>query len=368
MKSLLSIKSTCTIIFSSGYKYITGLYPAKSSLLRSYYDASYLGEQIINERSVKIYRIYYDADYDIKNVNYDYKLIENLQLWNCGESTYLTDEYKYKHESYGSGSVNSTKFISNYICPMDLFRYCKSDCNINSIFKNQSRFNNTDKLPNNEIGYVYGMIGRIPPKLFKPLSNTSQFKNVFENCKGIVPYAQSLDGLLYNFTFSDNNALTDLTGMFTKTMLIGHLSDKLFSNNKKITYLNELFKNSYMPEVYAINDIDSIDYINFINSNTFKNNIGLINISNAFSKDANAIEKCYIYFDITSDLFTFENNSNLQNVSSLFQNQEHIQRSDNMKNEFCDFLKWKGINATNCYSRSNFNMDIIPKSMGGNKE
>jgi hypothetical protein len=119
-------------------------------LLNASYDSSYLGIVKINEIPTPIYRVYYDSDYDVKNVNFDSTLVGQdngkMQLWHCDSYTYLEltgnkEAFNYRDETQS----NPIKFISNYLCPMDLFRYCNPNCNIDGVFKNVSRFNNDDK-------------------------------------------------------------------------------------------------------------------------------------------------------------------------------------------------------------------------------
>lgn len=352
-----------------------------NSLKQSYYDASYLGlVKIDDTNSDYVYRIYYDADYDIKNVNFDSKLLasDKKQLWNCDSNTYLdltgnNEPFNYRHTSKSDKDI---KFISNYLCPMDLFRYSSPNCKIDNIFKNMSRFNNDDKIEKRN-GYVYGLIGRIPPKLFTPLTALTSMTNVFENCKGINPYSQSLDGLLYNFTFNSNIEIAEMNGLLKGCMLLGSLSNNLFVNNTSLVSLNEFVKNGYMPYHYAYNNEGYDDYINFIPKTLFMNNGALTNLSNMFSRDNQSadenVKNSFIYFDLSEGLLDVNKHSFLSNVSFMFANQNNsncgIQRNSNNKAQFIDFTKWKNkITIDGCYSGANFDLTLIPKEMGGTKE
>ena len=349
-----------------------------NSLKQSYYDASYLGLiKIDDTNNDYVYRIYYDADYDIKNVNFDSKLLasDKKQLWNCDSNTYIdltgnNEPFNYRHTL---NSDKDMKFISNYLCPMDLFRYSSSNCKIDNIFKNMSRFNNDDKIEKRN-GYVYGLLGRIPPKLFTPLTTLTSMSNVFENCKGINPYSQSLDGLLYNFTFNSNIEIAEMNGLLKGCMLLGSLSNNLFVNNTSLVSLNEFVKNGYMPYHYAYNNEGYNDYINFIPKTLFINNGALTNLNNMFSKDNQSSEEnvknSFIYFDLPEKLLDVNKHSFLSNVSFMFANQNNsncgIQRNSNNKKQFIDFTRWKNkITMDGCYSGANFDLSLIPKEMGG---
>lgn len=327
--------------------------------------------EVVN--NINYLKIYYDADYDIKNTNFDTKYLgTNYQLWHCDKSTYLdrgeiSESYKHDIER----NITPTRFISNYAYPLDLFRYCSSNCNINSIFKNISRFNNDDKRKKYN-DYVYGIIGRIPPKLFNMLSNTTEMKSVFENNKGIVPYAQSFDGQFNNDLFINNTSLSDIDRIFAGSMILGHLSDRLFSNTP-IKSIFEMCKNGYMPVEYAGNNSGYIDYIQFVNSNTFINNSAINNISGAFSRDAAQNDynskDAYLYFDINNDMFTTNKHVNISNASRVFENQLNgINRTfKGGLSDVIDFRKWPyiGTNYSNCYLNTNLKLEDIPKELGG---
>lgn len=332
------------------------------------------GDYELNNDGIKCIKIYYDADYDIKNVNFDTKYLgNNKQLWNCDYYTYISRNEPsevYKHDD----KLTATKFISNYAYPMDLFKYCASNCNINSIFKNISRFNNDDKRQKYN-DYVYGIIGRIPPKLFDTLTGTINIQNVFEGNKGIVPYSQSFDGQFYNEMFINNTALVNIDGLFTGCMFLGHISDRLFKNNN-IKSISELCKNGYMPPEYADNNENHIDYISFVSKDIFNSNSGIQNISGAFSRDNNQdsyISKdAYLYFDLSTDMFAINKHVNISNASKLFENQSKgINRTfTGTGNDIIDFRRWPyiGKNYSNCYSNTNFNLNEIPKDLGGSLE
>jgi hypothetical protein len=73
----------------------------------------------------------------------------------------------------------------NYIVPSDLFKYCVNNTNTNISYVLVSSGRKTN------IGvqrYNYGIYGRIPSRLFKPLTNISSLSNVFAYCYCINPY------------------------------------------------------------------------------------------------------------------------------------------------------------------------------------
>lgn len=345
----------------------------KESLKKAAYDSSYLGIVKINENPTPIYRIYYDADYDVKNINFSKDMVE--RLWHCNSFTQLDRENTfegYTHET-NNPDVKTTKFVSNYMIPMDIFRYCESSCNVNNVFRNLSRFNNDDKR-NKFNDYVYGLIGRIPPKLFYPLINIESINGMFKGCKGIIPYAQSIDGLLYSSFFDKNTKLKNINELFSEIMILGSLSNRLFNNTTELNRLESTFKNAYMPKRYGFNDNSYIDYINFIPKDLFAKNDKLVNLSSLFARDNNNENNynsmnAYLYFDIDGKFLTNIHKNALENVSSLFAYQSGIQRKDENKNNWINFKDFPRVtNYSNCYIGSNFNLSDIDVNMGGNKK
>lgn len=348
----------------------------KKSLLKSAYDTSLIEVKDNDGVIVPMYRIYYDADYDIKNINFSNDKVE--QLWHCNSFTQLDREYAYEQYTHETDDANTktTKFISNYMIPMDIFRYCNVSCNINNVFRNLSRFNNDDKR-NKFNDYVYGLIGRIPPKLFYPLTGVEKLIGVFEGCKGIIPYAQSTDGLLYSYFFNENKKLKNISRLFSETMILGSLSNKIFNNNLEINELDSTFKNAYMPKEYGINNVNYVDYINFIPKDLFAKNTKLVNLSSLFAKDNNDntynSKNAYLYFDIDDNFLTNIHKNALENVSNIFAYQNNngcgIQRKEENKDIWINFKDFPRVkNYSNSYTGSNFDLSLIDTDMGGKKE
>jgi hypothetical protein len=290
----------------------------------------------------------------------------------------LDREYAYEQYTHETDDVNTktTKFISNYMIPMDIFRYCDVSCNVNNVFRNLSRFNNDDKR-NKFNDYVYGLIGRIPPKLLYPLTGVEKLIGVFEGCKGIIPYAQSTEGLLYSQFFDKNEKLKNISKLFSETMILGSLSNKIFNNNKELNELDSTFKNSYMPKEYGINNVNYVDYINFIPKDLFAKNTKLVNLSSLFAKDNNDnaynSKNAYLYFDIDGNFLTDIHKNALENVSNIFAYQNNngcgIQRKEENKNTWINFKDFPRVkNYSNSYRGSNFDLSLIDTDMGGNKK
>ena len=130
-----------------------------------------------------------------------------------------------------------------------------------------------------------------------------------------------------------------------------------------------------MPNRYASYNSNYVDYRNFVNGKLFSNNSGIENASTTFGRDNNQNDynskDAFLYFDIDDNLFNPDMHYNLENVGNLFSYQTGIQRNNDNRDEIIHFEnpEWVRItNKQNCYIGANFNMDLIPKEMGGNLE
>lgn len=119
-------------------------------------------------------------------------------------SSYLNDDGTKKYEFLDEDHTNnaprvvgadndSSEGTLNFLCAPDLLRYCTNDAQIDYLFAYSG--GNTVHRQWSNISYRaildYGIRGRIPPYLLKPLSDMRSFQAVFYNCKRITAYEQS---------------------------------------------------------------------------------------------------------------------------------------------------------------------------------
>ena len=311
---------------------------------------AYIGKyEKATTKDSSILRIYYDADKDPKFVNIDYKVdggdVNSYTIWGMSPNM--------DGLSYNQIPTLPTKFVSNYMLPMDLFRYCTPICTIDNMFEDLSRFNRKDRTSSDKTHFIYGLIGRIPPKLFEPLQNLQNMKNVFLGCKGITPYAQSLDGQYYRFMFKKNTSLNSLDFTFSGTMILGSLTEDFIKTNTSLRSLEGTFKNGYMPSQY-INDKLG-DYKNFINVEMFKNNGGLNSTSFMFGKDDQETDDSNMSFDIYDTILSLGSNPALINVNGMFYNQKLIPKTADLNTQICPFHTWV-TDCMNAYMGTGFDM------------
>lgn len=101
--------------------------------------------------------------------------------------------------------------IPNYICSPDLLRYCSANVNINYLFAEQVRNTVHDQQAANT-NARYGIKGRIPPYLLKPVPNITSIEGMFMNCKQLSSY-QVEDGSTYLIPKSFFTYSTKLTNL-----------------------------------------------------------------------------------------------------------------------------------------------------------
>ena len=329
------------IINDNNYADLADIYYKHPGLENAKYDYT---ETTDNEGN-NVLRIYYDADKDPKFVNYNDNSREGNEytVWGMGKNLSNMD--------YNINTTLPTKFVANYMLPMDIFRYCTSNCKINNIFENLSRFNKKDR-DDIQTSFIYGLIGRIPPRIFEPLKDLTEMKNIFTGCRGLVPYSQTFDGLFYRFMLKHNIALTAADYMFSNVTILGALSTDFIKNNKSLQSLEGMFKNGYMVKAYA-DGTQVNDYINFIPKDLFVNNIAIRNISQMFGKDDSSDDNSMMYFDIYDNLCTQTNNPALTNTNGLFYNQSGLPKSSDTAYNICRFHEWV-VDYVNTYYGTNF--------------
>jgi hypothetical protein len=72
----------------------------------------------------------------------------------------------------------------NFICAPDLLRYCTTTASIVGLFANSGHTSNSVLThTNHSDNGKYGIKGRIPPYLLKPVSGITSIKEIFKNCK-----------------------------------------------------------------------------------------------------------------------------------------------------------------------------------------
>lgn len=219
-------------------------------------------------------------------------------------------------EEYASTSSMSniyycdTKWFENtpnFLCAPDLFRYCEnsSSVNITGIFCNCGYDSNSNYIYMSPQIENYGIKGRVPPYLLKPISYVTSISYMFKNCKLIstytteedisywIPrtffsYAPNITNLSYAFqgtTYPQSinlnvfNALTktlNITGIFQYCRFNSNSSNRVnisqLFTNKSISALERAFSVNGSAQQQDENNVKRDQYITFSNNFT-KNKI-----------------------------------------------------------------------------------------------
>ena len=310
--------------------------PVKYILNPNYDPREYLDEeQTMINYNRDIHRVILNKDYD----KYEYAwneyaydglsgledIILNSSLYtavsngtiNCSPT--IPDVFKDTAASIAPpSSVHANRKVLNYLCSPDLFYYCTNGTNmvINGVFSGSGR-------PNGNPTYDcfnYGIRGRIPTNLFKPVSNVTDLSMTFHLCPLILPYKW-------------NNSTGDIGEMFSKQM---------FAGLTKLTNISYMFYFCVIPADVIVPVEFVIDCINLqdisclflaaqfestasqaqqVDDNIFAKNVNLRNISYAFASGQSQGDwSGRSPKKISSTLFNAKKHKQLTNVTGVFYN------------------------------------------------
>ena len=170
-----------------------------------------------------------------------------------------------------------------YCCSPDLLRYCNPNCSISYLFADCGRQENNDKYDGGDSVATYsryGLRGRIPPYLLKPLEKGTSvnLSGMFRNCK-LLSYYTVEGGTSYVvplnlFKYCPN--VSSLHETFSGIVLpLGGTIDNIFDkiNNSTLSDVSYVF---YRPVFHGSTESK------FQVSNTFAKFTNLSNIGSAF--------------------------------------------------------------------------------------
>lgn len=114
----------------------------------------------------------------------------------------------------------TTEFSTHYFCcPPDLLRYCAPNANVNGLFAYSGVYCHQMQWESGATKFNdFGMRGRIPPYLLKPVYNTTSVKDMFRQCKLLSAYKASTSNTTYKIPqsfFSYATKVTDLSYTFS---------------------------------------------------------------------------------------------------------------------------------------------------------
>lgn len=160
---------------------------------------------------------------------------------------------------------DSTTGTLNYMCAPDLLRYCRKTADVSELFA-ESGHNSNSLLSqtNHADDPTYGIKGRIPPYLLKPVESITSIYKMFSNCKQLSYYTQD-DGKQYIIPksfFNYTKSLTNLKEAFSGLVFPNKIDLNVFSNSAIRNRVLSLEKVFYNP--LFITDVNSRVVINNI--------------------------------------------------------------------------------------------------------
>ena len=205
--------------------------------------------------------------------------------------------------------------VFNYMCAPDLLRYCTINTNLTGLFANCGMdYTNYGIINSDENYQSYGINGRIPPYLLKPVYNITSVANIFKYCRKISSYKQ--DGIIYQIPkefFSYTPKITELTSAFQGLDFISGTQLNVFDSLKESLDIRKIFCfcRYFTNAAGVAHDV----------SNVFVNNT-IIKITGAFSENDVSLSGDYngserIYWTLNNGAAaTFNNNFKAGKVPS----------------------------------------------------
>lgn len=305
----------------------------------------------------------YNPYYVIKNPNYDpyhYNwniwyhdgtnglgtLIENTVLWSKVQDGSITDLpktlpddfYDPDHAKQSDSYVGDRSDSMNYICPPDLFRYCANltSTNISYVLANSSSYTISSAGLNR---LSQGIYGRIPKRLFEPLTNITNIEDVFNESTCVSPYTWPTAGgygnMVHPDTFANNLNLRSVRGLFKGMYVPTNVvfPNTMFNKNVQLNNVQELF---YASIFYGNSDGKSQVGAGMFNNNKLITNISyLLGAPNNHASTGSGVKV------IDAGLFTSANHKNINNVIGFLSYQS------NTTGTVPAFWEWLNISAAN---------------------
>ena len=230
-----------------------------------------------------------------------------------GEFSNIDDS---KSNSTPSGQIRRDSM--NFICPPDLFRYCKNDVDTTI----QKVLSECTQRGQSTASYLYGLYGRVPSYIFKPLSNVNNIVGVFSNNDNLTPYTwrygDEFGQMFSPDLLSSNRYLKSISYLFSGLTIPANviMPATLLSNNSQLSDVSNLFDFTIFS--------GSANGVQQMPDSFFSFNRNLQNISCVFRSYSNSVD--YIGLGpkkIGSTLFTADRHKNINNVSQAFYNQSN---------------------------------------------
>lgn len=147
----------------------------------------------------------------------------------------------------------------NFMCAPDLLRYCKNNANITKLFYNSGHSSNGNIIYTNYPDKPdYGIKGRIPPYLLKPVYNATSINQMFTNCKQLSSYKTDTNVvyLIPKSFLTYTPSLTNYVEAFAGLIFPPNIDLNVFTSlSNKILYVEKIF---YLPLFVGDTKIENI--------------------------------------------------------------------------------------------------------------
>lgn len=287
----------------------------------------------------------YNPYYVIKNPNYDPyhyvwnvwyhdgtnglgTLIEGTTLWSKVQDGSITDIaktlpddfYDPDHGKQSQSYAGNRSDSMNYICPPDLFRYCAdlTSTTVSYALANSSNYTSASSGVNR---LNQGIYGRIPKRLFGPLTKIQNITNVFYEATCVSPYtwpdSNGYGYMIHPDTFAANTNLRSVQGLFKGFYVPQDVvfPTTMFNKNASLTTISQLF---YCSIFYGTTDSKSQ-----VSAGSFNNNKLLTDISYLFGSANLHVSANSGITVIDAALFTSANHKNINNLTGFLQYQSN---------------------------------------------
>lgn len=195
----------------------------------------------------------------------------------------------------------------SYMCPPDIFRYCKNEEStiITRAFYSCGGPDITREGYPASAFIEYGLYGVIPPYLFEPVNNVTNLSEIFYRTTGILPYRWghygNENGLMFApDLFTGMKKLRTLTGMFGFIHMYNRckIANTQFSKNTELKEVNNLFYNTIWGSDSSFRQIEdstfnsnknitNVSYMFYSSDNIGNNRVPRVMSSNLFSSTIN---------------------------------------------------------------------------------
>lgn len=293
---------------------------------------------IINPEYDTRFRVWNEWCVDGTNIKDTVESSILYQTSNEAYGTELPESYYDINNTYNNTNISGKLATMNYVCPPDLFLYCNNSSNtvVSYALANSNRRGTAGD-------GNYGLFGRIPPKIFEPITQVPTLEGVFYYLHYLAPYSwnhvdengDNQYGRIYHPELLRKNGanLRSVANLFGGTEMASNciVDSRFLYYNTTLNNISGLWGSSCTWWSNSSNVLQ-------LPINIFSNNKNLQNISNLIG-NAGDYANGPAYID--ASWFTAANHKSISNISGF------SRRCINSRGTLPEFWKWTNITAGN---------------------